>query len=281
MAAYARPLNLDAAVDLLAAGTWRILAGGTDFYPAQGPRPITDDVLDISAIGSLRGIEFLGTHWRIGAGTTWSDLLGADLPGAFDGLKAAAREVGACQIQNAGTIVGNICNASPAADGVPPLLTLDAQVEVTDVTGQKLMDLDAFITGPRQTHLAGDGLVTAITIPAPQAGARSAFIKLGARHSLVISIAMAAVLLVPDSQGKIAHAGVAVGACSPVARRLPDLEATLVGEPMTAGISALVDAAHFTLLAPIDDVRASADYRSNAAVELVRRALEQCARGRH
>ena len=279
MAAYARPSKIEDAVALLGAGTWQILSGGTDFYPAQGTRPITDDVLDISAIKSLSGIELLNTYWRIGARATWSDLLAAKLPGAFDGLKAAAREVGAGQIQNAGTIAGNICNASPAADGVPPLLTLGAQVEMTTATGRNLIDLDKFITGPRQTQQPSDALVTAIYVPAHDAGARSAFIKLGARHSLVISIAMAAVLVVPDAQGKVARACVSVGACSPVAARLPDLEAALTGQPFAMGISECVDKAHFAPLSPISDIRASADYRREAAVELVCRALESCVRG--
>jgi CO/xanthine dehydrogenase FAD-binding subunit len=96
-----------------------VLAGGTDFYPARVGRAIDEDILDITAIGELRGIAEDADGWRIGATTTWSELIETRLPPLFDGLKLAAREVGGRQIQNAGTIAGNLCNASPAADGVP------------------------------------------------------------------------------------------------------------------------------------------------------------------
>ena len=135
MAAYLRPTSIDAALQALASRPLTVLAGGTDFYPARVGRPLDDDVLDITAIASLRGVADAGDHWRIGATTTWSDLANSDTPPLFDGLKRAAREVGGAQIQNAGTVAGNLCNASPAADGVPPLLSLDASVEIASTGG--------------------------------------------------------------------------------------------------------------------------------------------------
>ena len=111
-------------------GAWRILAGGTDFYPALGAKPLRENVLDINGLAELRGIAETPAHIVIGARTTWTDIVRAPLPPAFDALKQAAREVGSVQIQNAGTVAGNICNASPAADGVPALLVLDAEVEL-------------------------------------------------------------------------------------------------------------------------------------------------------
>ena len=118
---YAKPTSLTDALALLGDGDWRILAGGTDFYPALGSKPPRHDVLDINGLAGLRGISATDSHVVIGARTTWTDLLRADLPPAFNGLKQAAREVGSVQIQNCGTIAGNLCNASPAADGAPPL----------------------------------------------------------------------------------------------------------------------------------------------------------------
>ncbi|HZX82545.1 MAG TPA: FAD binding domain-containing protein, partial [Reyranella sp.] len=132
MGVYLRPRRLEEALSALARPSARphtVLAGGTDFYPARVGRAIDEDVLDIGGIDVLRGITAGPTGWRLGATTTWSELLEADLPSLFDGLKQAAREVGGRQIQNAGTLAGNICNASPAADGVPGLLALDAEVE--------------------------------------------------------------------------------------------------------------------------------------------------------
>src|SRR5690349_1605826 len=133
MALYLRPTEVDEAVAALAANdALTILAGGTDFYPARvgNPAARAPDVLDITALRGLRGITNEGDRLRIGAATTWSDVIRSDLPPWFDGLKRAAREVGGVQIQNAGTIAGNLCNASPAADGVPCLLALDAAVEL-------------------------------------------------------------------------------------------------------------------------------------------------------
>ena len=125
MAEYLRPETLEMALDALQGASFSVLAGGTDFYPARVDPAPGEDVLDISAVEGLRGIEELPDHWRLGALTTWGDIIRADLPAMFGGLKLAAREVGGVQIQNRGTLGGNLCNASPAADGVPPLLSLD------------------------------------------------------------------------------------------------------------------------------------------------------------
>ena len=137
MGVYLRPRRLEEALNALARPSARphtVLAGGTDFYPARVGRVVDEDVLDIGGIDVLRGITAGPEGWRLGATTTWSELLEADLPSLFDGLKQAAREVGGRQIQNAGTLAGNICNASPAADGVPALLALDAEVEIAGST---------------------------------------------------------------------------------------------------------------------------------------------------
>src|SRR6266481_2008397 len=138
MAVYLRPRYLEEALAALAR-PHTVLAGGTDFYPARVGRAIDEDVLDIG------GITVDDSGWRLGATTTWSELVAADLPPLFDGLKQAAREVGGRQIQNAGTLAGNLCNASPAADGVPPLLALDAGVELADPAGARRLPLASFI----------------------------------------------------------------------------------------------------------------------------------------
>lgn len=276
MSSYLRPSSLDEALAALARTRYLVLAGGTDLFPAHVEQPLQDDVLDLSAIAALRGIVVEAGSVRIGATTTWSDIVRTALPPALHGLQAAAREVGGVQIQNAGTVAGNLCNASPAADGVPALLALDAQVELASRTGQRLVPLERFITGVRTTARAADELVTAILLPARSLRARSDFRKLGARRYLVISVAMVAVVLDVDAQGSIDYAGVAVGACSPVARRLPALEAKLRGRRRDAQLCDLVTHDDLRPLAPIDDVRATAAYRNDAALELVRRALRGC-----
>ena len=279
MAEYVRPTSVDEAVAALQAGSWTVLAGGTDVYPAHVERPLRGDLLDISAIEGLRGIAAGEKGWTIGALTTWSDVIAADLPPLFDGLKAAAREVGGAQIQNAATLAGNLCNASPAADGVPPLLTLDAEVVLAGRGGERRLALTDFIAGNRQTARGSDELVTAIHVPRPvHEGVRTGFLKLGARRYLVISIAMVAASLAVEDD-TVAEARVAVGACSPVARRLSALEADLVGRAADGDLGMAVTPEHLAGLSPIDDVRASADYRREAALVLVRRVLGRLGAG--
>jgi CO/xanthine dehydrogenase FAD-binding subunit len=274
-AAYFRPAAVDEALQALAARPLTVLAGGTDHYPARVGRNPEEDILDLTALASLRGISRDGGGWRIGATTTWTDVLEAELPPLFDALKLAAREVGGVQIQNAATVAGNLCNASPAADGVPALLALDAEVELASARGRRSLSLSQFILGPRKTALARDEIVTAMRIPAPRHEARSHFLKLGARRYLVISIAMVAIVL--ETEGRsIRAARIAVGACSPVACRLPLLEKELRGINL-AEAPRSVRAEHLAALQPIDDVRGSAEYRLDAALVLVKRGLESLA----
>jgi CO/xanthine dehydrogenase FAD-binding subunit len=275
---YARPLNLDETLRLAAEPEARILAGGTDIFPAAREGLLQGLFIDVTRLDALRGVSIADGEIRIGAATTWSDLVRAELPPAFDALKIAAREIGAVQIQNRATIAGNLCNASPAADGVPPLLALDADVELASLRGVRRMPLAAFLTGNRRTLLARDEVMTAIVAPMPATTARSTFLKLGARRYLVISIAMVAVLL-DISDDKIDAAAVAVGACSAVAQRLPAIESRLIGAPARAGLGAAVRSEDLAAMAPIDDLRASAGYRRDAALTLVRRAVDACVLG--
>lgn len=271
MGDYLRPLRLEEALAALTR-PHTVLAGGTDFYPARVGRAIDEDVLDIGAIAALRGISANAGGWRFGATTTWSELVEADLPPLFDGLKQAAREVGGRQIQNAGTLAGNLCNASPAADGVPGLLALGAEVEIASRTSTRRLPLERFITGPRRTDLRSGELVVALHVAKPAHPVQSAFLKLGARRYLVISIAMAAATL-EVADGQVAAARIAVGACSPVAQRLPALEAALLGASLDGRLGDRVDPAHLAPLSPIDDVRGTAAYRREAALVLLRRLL--------
>jgi CO/xanthine dehydrogenase FAD-binding subunit len=276
---FAQPTRLDEALDLAARTRPLVLAGGTDLMVGAsadlGPGP----VLDISRVAELKGITISDESIVIGGGTTWSELVAADLPHGFDGLKAAALEVGSIQIQNRGTIAGNLCNASPAADGVPPLLTLDAELEIQTSGARRRLPVAQFITGNRKTLLQPGELVTAIRIPRMLAEGRSSFLKLGSRRYLVISIVSAAVLLVAD-RNRITDARVAVGACSAVAKRLPELEAALVGQAFDASLRNAVKAEHVSALTPIDDVRGTAFYRKDAALQLVRETLFAAVEGR-
>jgi CO/xanthine dehydrogenase FAD-binding subunit len=248
VARYWRPGRIGEALGILETERPRLLAGGTDIYPALVPgvagQPEIPPLLDLSGIAALRGIARDGDTWRIGALTTWATLRDAPPAPGFAALAEAAGQVGGRQVQARGTIGGNLCNASPAADGVPPLLVLDASMELTSPRGARVLGLRDFILGNRRTARAPDEILTAILVPAAMAEAPSVFLKLGARRHLVISIAMVAA----SANGRIA-----VGACSEVARLWEE------------GV------------APIDDVRASAAYRAQAALELVARAKARLA----
>ena len=277
MTRYAKPATMREALALLGEARWRILAGGTDFYPALGNRPLKEDVLNLNGLDELRGIAETATHFVIGARTTWTDIIAHPLPPAFDALKEAAREVGGVQIQNTGTVAGNLCNASPAADGVPALMILDAEVEIRASASVRHLPLDQFILGNRANALQPSELVTAVRVPKGSAAGASSFYKLGARRYLVISIAMAAARIAVGRDGLIEDASVSVGACSVVARRLTLLESALRGLPASENPGRFVQPAHLVSLQPIDDVRATADYRREAAREIAARAVTAAA----
>jgi xanthine dehydrogenase small subunit len=283
MPAYFRPRTLQEALQVRADRETVVLAGGTDIYPAKTARAAWGDmrhpdVLDISAVDELRGIGETGEHLRFGALTTWAELRRAVLPPAFAGYQAASREIGGPQVQNRGTLVGNICTASPAGDGLPCLLTLDAEVELASLGGIRVMPVAEFVDGYRHTLCRPDEIVLAIRVRKPEASAQGRFVKLGARRYLVISIVMAAATISTDADGTVGQARIAVGACSPVARRLPALEAELVGRPLR-DMAATAAAEHLKPLAPIDDIRATETYRRSAALQVVRDLLTQFAAG--
>ena len=276
MSFYLRPNTVDEAVSMLAQSGGTILSGGTDFFPALGDQAPRGTIVDISAVRDLRRITSTPDEHRIGGLTTWTEIIASSLPPCFNALKSAAREIGGVQIQNRGTVAGNLCNASPAADSVPPFLALDAEIELISTAGSRRVPLSQFIVGNRKTVRRPDEILTAVLVPRAMDDAKSVFLKLGARRYLVISIAMVAVVIKADKNERIADARVAVGSCSVVAQRLFALEGALVGLPLRSGLADTVLPEHVSPLAPIDDVRATADYRLDAAMTLVSRVLETC-----
>jgi CO/xanthine dehydrogenase FAD-binding subunit len=281
------PKYLDEALALRADPRWLVLAGGTDVYPAYVGRSIERPILDLSAIEALRKIEdrvdASGRSWvRLGASSTWTQWRARPNEPGLRALHQAAAEVGGLQIQNQATVGGNLCNASPAADGVPALLALGAEVELSSLRGERRLPLADFVLGNRRTALASDELLTAVEIPRPSGRAGSAFLKLGHRRYLVISVVMVAVQIDLDPDEVISACRIAVGSCSAAARRVDRLEARVVGlaastlqrnldrwlVPGGDGVP-LIEAA----ISPIDDVRGTAAYRREAARELIRRAL--------
>lgn len=273
---FLRPDSLADALNLLADTHATILAGGTDLFPAFTGSQLNGTVVDISAIAELKGIHINPDTVVIGGRTTWSEILAADLPRGFDGLRAAAREIGSVQIQNQATVAGNICNASPAADGVAALIALDAEVTLSSRSGSRTLALADFIQGNRKTVRQPHEILTAIRIARHWDHAASVFLKLGARRYLVISLVMVAANLVISGDRRIERAAICVGSCSPKALRLHELENSLVDQRADVPVTKLIRSDYFSQLSPIDDVRATAAYRRDAAETLVRRALERC-----
>lgn len=269
---YFRPSTLAEALDIMAEHAPRPLAGGTDLYPVLSgafTQRAALDWMDISGVADLRGIGLQDGGWRIGALASWTDVTRASLPPAMHALAQAAHLVGGRQVQNRGTVMGNLCNASPAADGVPPLLILDAEVELASAEGVRRLALSDFLLGNRRTARRPDELAVALHVPVPPE-AESRFEKLGARRQLVISIVMAAGLLrVVD--GRVAEARVAVGSCSAVAQRLHGLEAALAGVALADAPAVIAETP--LDLTPIADLRGTAEYRLAAARVLAARSL--------
>lgn len=273
---FLRPGTLDEALEALAHTRGTILAGGTDLFPALTGAALKGPVIDISAVAELKGICSTQSYFHIGGRTTWSEVLAAPLPCGFDGLRAAAREIGSVQIQNQATVAGNICNASPAADGVAALLALDAELTLASRKASRTVLLSDFIQGNRKTARGRDEILTEVRIPRRWEHAASSFLKLGARRYLVISIVMVAANLLVGPDRRIREASICVGSCSPKAVRLLALERALVGILVGPSMLDVIQAEHFSLLSPIDDIRATAAYRREAAQTLVRRALDDC-----
>jgi CO/xanthine dehydrogenase FAD-binding subunit len=274
---FLRPADLDQALAALSSRPWRVLAGATDLY-ASGKNMGEEPLLALDRVAELKGITEVADGWRIGALTTWSEIGNAPLPQWFDGLKAAAREIGGVQIQNMATIGGNVCNASPAADGTVALLALDARVILKNRAGSREVSLADFVLGPRRTARHGDELVVAFDIPQRSAFARAAFAKLGHRRYLVISTSIVSLVVDCDSFRRIQSAAVAVGALAPKAVRLFELEACLIGERLGPELASIPVIEHLSQLAPISDIRATREYRLDATMTMLRRMLAGIAR---
>jgi CO/xanthine dehydrogenase FAD-binding subunit len=277
---FYRPSTLAEAVDMLAADPWTVVSGCTVYYLNPASRPDSDWILDVSGLPGLTRIDIDQDRVRIGAAATWSAIAHAPLPPACRVLQEAACSVGSVQIRNAGTIGGNLAGAASTADGVPPLLVLDAGIELSAAAGTRTVPIASFILGSRRTAKRPEELLSAVVIPlsVDEGNSRrqvSTYLKLAARSSQAPTTVSVAALIGLDAVGCIDTAAVAVGACSSMARRLPGLERRLIGiAPAATPLASVFDAEEdLALLSPVGDVRVTAAYRLDAAATLVRRAL--------
>jgi CO/xanthine dehydrogenase FAD-binding subunit len=259
----------------------RVVAGATDVIPfVRAGRWRPSLVVDISRLDELHDIRLVGDGLEVGALVTHAQLMASPLVRQHAPLLAeAAGCVAGPQVRSRGTLGGNLCTASPAADTAPALLVLDAQVQLAGASGRRQLPLAQFLVGPGKTALRAGELLHSVVLPALPAGAGAAFGKVGKRQALVISVVNGAALLtVLPQEGCVGEARIALGAVAPTVVRCAAAEAYLVGRRPAAGEPALFDEAAVRVLEsirPINDVRGSAAYRKAAAVGLARRILEQ------
>ena len=269
--------TLDEAVRLLAdqPGVWRPLAGGTDVMVQLAAGTLSHrQYISVWGIGELRRIEVDAEVVTLGALTTLSDILHHEtLRAEFPLLGRAAADTGGIANQNRGTIAGNIANASPAADTPPALLVYDAQLELASVRGRRTVPYDRFHTGYKQMDLAPDELITAVRLPRHR-GWHQHYRKVGARRAQAISKVCFAGAALMES-GRIADIRLAFGSVAPTVVRAVDAETRLRGGGLDfdrAGAALLAE------LRPIDDVRSTAAYRRQVAVNLLGEFLQSLPR---
>ncbi len=277
---YHSPETWDEAIALLYqyGADAKLLAGGTDLMILieRGLLSPTH-VISLDRIPEWNSLTINGSV-VLSAGTTYRQV--ERTPALRDKLMAlvdASRQVGGVQVRNVGTVAGNLCNASPAADAVPALCVLDAMLTLNGPVGTRVVPVDEFIVGPRLTCLGEGELLRQITIPALPERTATVFLKAGRRRAMEISIVCVAVRLTLSASSKVCETvRIALGAVAPTPIRVRQAEALLVGQPITP--DSVAEAAHLAMQAttPISDVRASAEYRKYLSGLMVRRALERC-----
>lgn len=255
------------------------VAGGTDLLVMHKDGAIPSSAwVDVTALEELRGIVLLGGHLRLGALATHEEVARSPLVRKHaPALAAACALIGGPQIRWRGTIGGNIANASPAGDAVPPLYTLGAEAEVLARDGhRRRVAIDAMFEGPRQAALADGDLVVAVRFPARE-NVRGAFLRLGQRQSQAISKVSVAVTAVMEGL-KFQYLSIACGSVAPTVVAAPRTEAILREGGLTPSVVERAVAEIGQEIRPITDMRSTAEYRQAMAGVLLRRAMAQIAR---
>jgi len=270
-----RPRSLGEALELMGAlESVKPITGGTDLLPLMRDRAITvEEIVDIRGLHELEGITVEDGALRIGALATLTEVLESPLVAEkAPVLGEAVSQIGSVQTRNQGTLAGNICNASPAADSAPALMVLGAQARVSSARGVRMVPVEELFAGPKMNSLAKDELVTEIIIPELPPGSGAAFEKLGRRKGITLAVVNAAAYIAMNGK-KCVDARIALGAIAATPIRLPEVEAAYKGKELTPEAIEESSRACYALVNPVDDVRASADYRREMACVLVKRAI--------
>jgi aerobic carbon-monoxide dehydrogenase medium subunit len=275
---YVRPRDLADAVSALAeeGRNARALAGGTDLMVAlRHGLAHADVVVDLKRVVELApGIEESEGSLLINANTPMTDIERDEtVRSRIPGLVESAQVVGSVQIRNRATLAGNVCNASPAADTPPMLVALGASLLLTGPDGERRVGIDDFWTGYRETVLRKGDVVRAIEVPLPGPREGTAFLKLGVRRAMEISIVCVGARVALGHDGVISGVGIGLGSVAPATVRAASSEQLLLGEKPTPVLLAEAAAGAVGACTPIDDLRASADYRRAMIPVMVERAL--------
>ncbi len=273
---YEAPDSIDKAVALLAAakGQARVLAGGTDLLiQMRVGRLSADTIVDIKCIAELRKISREDGGFKIGAAVSGAEAdehaeLVAHWPGVVEGWEL----IGSTQIQGRATLAGNLCNASPAADGVPALIAAGAQVTIVGPNGSRKVPVEAIPTGPGRNSLAKGEFVTYFHLPKRPPHSSDAYLRLIPRTEMDIAVVGCAVNLTLDAGGTCTAASVALGAVAPTVVKVPDGAKALIGTKLDAAALDKLAAAASAACKPIDDKRGTVVYRTKIAGVLARRA---------
>jgi carbon-monoxide dehydrogenase medium subunit len=304
IADYVRAGTIDEVAAALSDTTTRIqlIAGGTDLLTrlqrtvlaeeraARGSNLLSSEplrVIDISNVRELDGIRVTSDGLHIGAATRLVDVERSPwLISAWRVLADGAAKVGSPQIRNLATLGGNVCNASPAADTVPPLLVLDAVAEIVSSHGRRTLPLADFFVGPGRTRLEPGEFLAGLRLPHPPAGAVAVYIKHSPRQAMDLAVVGVAVLLAPPPAESVSRTGagywvgrIALGAVASTPLRATAAEQALAGGSASGADKAFSQASQLAAaaVAPIDDIRASAEYRRELVAALTDRALQLAA----
>ena len=276
---YEAPDTLDAALSLLAdaGGTARVLAGGTDLLvQLRAGRVAPTLLVDIKRIPELRSLEPCDGGWRIGAAVTGMELIehepfAAAWPGIVDGV----RMIGSIQVKGRATLGGNLCNASPAADGVPALIAAGALATLAGPAGRREVPVEQIATGPGRTCLAPGEVLVSLLLPPRPPRSGDAYLRFTPRTEMDIAVVGAGVNLTLDASGVCRQARVSLGAVADRALLVPEAAAALVGTELDdAALQRLAEAAS-AACRPIDDKRGTCEFRTRVAGVLARRAAQR------
>ncbi len=274
---FVAPTTISATLKAAKGRRTKFIAGGTNFMPDlrhqhDGPAKV---VIDLMRVSALRGISSSKGTLKLGALATMTDLL-TDRAILREApiLAAMSEKFAGPIIRNRATVAGNIVDGGPAADAVPPLLALKAKVRLASEKGRRTVELDKFLTGYRRTSIKSDELITGVTFPSPGRSHRWGYYKLARRNAMAITVVGVAIIL-KMKRKRVEEAGISLGSVTPAPIRCYEAERILEGQVVNFELAQKAAEACAAVATPIDDIRASAEYRKLMCEVLPRRLICQ------